>query len=99
MVGWVSSRLLVVRQSPRRSVENQPAFIPLAGTRARPRAMAARLRSRLRIGDGEGVREQETEPGTPVTGQVSGATAAPWAPGRNPPAFNSARQHCETSLP
>ena len=34
--------------------------------------MAARLRSRLSFARREAVREQETEPGTPVTGQVSG---------------------------
>ena len=37
-----------------------------------PTPMAARLRSRLRIGNGKGVREQGTEPETLVTGQVSG---------------------------
>ena len=36
--------------------------------------MAAHWRSRLRIGQGKGVREQGTEPETLVTGQVSGAT-------------------------
>ena len=59
-----------------RSVENPPAFIPLGGAQPWPHAMAAHWRSRLRIGHGKGVREQGTEPGTLVTGQVFGATAA-----------------------
>ncbi len=56
------------------SVENPAAFIALGGL---VRTMAARLRSRLRIGHGKGVREQEAEPGTLVTGRVSGAATGP----------------------
>ena len=72
-----------------RSVENPPAFIPLGGAKAWPYAMGTHLRSRLRIGHGKGVREQGTEPGTLVTGQVSGATVAPWPLGRKPTVFIS----------
>ena len=61
-----------------RSVDNPPAFIALGGAQAWPYAMAAHWCSRLRIGHGKGVREQGTEPGTLVTGQISGATAGPW---------------------
>ena len=48
--------------------------------RAEPRALAcgpAPSRSRLRFARGEGVRVQETEPGTRVTGQVPVTTMAP----------------------
>ena len=77
-LGCVSSRSFIGWRSLDRSVENAPVFIPLGEARSWPYPMAAHWRSRLRIGHGEGVREQEAEPGTPVTGQLSGATAAPW---------------------
>ena len=48
--------------------------------------MAARLRSQLSFARREGVREQETEPGTPVTGQVSGLLSR-HDPSENPPVF------------
>ena len=64
---------VVQHDAPRRLPLNPPAFIPLGGAQAWPYAMAAHWRSRLRIGHGKGVREQGTEPGTLVTGQVSGA--------------------------
>ena len=62
---------LVQHDAPRRLPLNPPAFIPLGGAQAWPYATAARWRSRLRIGHGKGVREQGTEPGTLVTGQLS----------------------------
>ena len=42
------------------------------------RPITAHSRSRLRFARREGVREQETEPGTRVTGQASGQLSLPW---------------------
>ena len=89
LVPWLHKfRSIMGQPSLDRSVENPPPFLPLGGTQAWPYAMAAHWRSRLRIGHGKGVREQGTEPGTLVTGQVSGATVAPWPLGRKPAGFH-----------
>ena len=50
--------------------------------------MAARLRSRLSLAYREATREQETEPGTPVTGQIPVTTMAHGPSVENPPVFH-----------
>ncbi len=51
------------------------------------RKLTAHWRSRLRIAHGKSVQERGAEPGTLVTGQVSGAAVAPWPQGRKPAGF------------
>ena len=74
-VGLLVARLCKGDHCPRPLGRNPPAFIPLGGAQiwgyARGTPMAARLRSRLCLAHRKGPREQATEPGTPVTGQIS----------------------------
>ena len=60
--------------------------------------MAARLHSRLSFACRKGAREQEAEPGTPVTGQVSGYYCA-IDPTENPPfSFSWVGRECSRPL-
>ena len=64
--------------------------------------MAARLRSRLSFARRKGAREQEAEPGTPVTGQVSGyygAMTPPKAKGFSFPWVGREAHRCSLEEP
>ena len=50
--------------------------------------LTARSRSRLRFARRKGLREQETEPGTLVTGPIPVTTSAPWPLRRKPTGFH-----------